>query len=137
MYYSQTKVSNIVIILVSDSPPNLFIELNGQYVENKILCDDNQKDTWKLLFSADLKSKNEICVHCANVNNYIKVEEVIVDGINFGLVTFLCTNVENKQGTQLNKSGTIKIELEFPIWKFWCEKMNDFNYERYPLGSTD
>jgi hypothetical protein len=65
----------------------------------------------------------------------LTLKEIIADNIRFGLVTFLCATVNDTQHTQLNESGTIDITIGAPVWKFWCDKMFEFNYEDYPLGS--
>lgn len=70
------------------------------------------------------------------VNGTLTVNDIDYDGIRFGIVTFLCTTANGEKQTQVT-DGTIRIEFRHPIWEFWCQKMNEFNYEDYPLGSID
>jgi hypothetical protein len=86
------------------------------------------------VFDYDLKEQNTIVLEVIG-NGTVNLTEISVDGIRFGLVTFLCTTVNGTQNTQLTAPGKIAIELQAPVWKFWCDKLTEFNYERYPLGS--
>jgi len=88
-------------------------------------------------FNAQLDKSNLIELKVSQTHNTpTNLKEIIIDDIRFGLVTFLCTTIDNKQETQLNSDGIISIRIETPVWEFWCKKMNSFNYKDYPLGST-
>ena len=69
------------------------------------------------------------------VNGTLTVNDIDYDGIRFGIVTFFCVTANDKKETQVT-DGIIHIKLQHPIWQFWCEKYNKFNYEDYPLGSV-
>ena len=68
------------------------------------------------------------------VNGTLTINDIDYDGIRFGIVTFLCVTANGRKETQIT-DGILKIEFEHPIWQFWCERYNKFNYEDYPLGS--
>lgn len=86
-----------------------------------------------------LQDKNTISINVQNLDQgaTFKLVEIIADHIQFGIVTFLCTTVSTKQSTQLNCDGSIEVELNLPVWQFWCTRFNEFNYKDYPLGSTN
>ena len=113
------------------------ILLNNQTINHTIKAVDDHGNL-PVEFSCQLLEKNtlEIQVNDLIFTNYVKLVEIILDDIRLGLVTFLCTTVNNKQDSQLNSPGSIVIEFETPIWSWWCDKMNGFNYRDYPLGSV-
>ena len=80
-------------------------------------------------------SPAEILIDVKELSSSVKLEDIVIDGIRFGLVTFLCTTINDLQHTELKSPGQIKIIVNSPAWEFWCKKMNEFSYERYPLGS--
>jgi len=132
-------MANIQIILESNCAPPLEIIINSKTV---LYYNDWVQDlhgNYSISFSKDLLDNNVINIKVANIDKdkFIKVVELIVDDIRFGIVTFLCTTIDGNQCTQLNDSGTIDIKFSTPVWQWWCEMMNLFNYKDYPLGSTN
>lgn len=127
-------MSKIQLILQVESFPEFEIHLNGQPVIAQSWYDE--QNNLRVVVNEELKETNVINMIVHKTENPVKLEEIIIDGIRFGLVTFLCTTVNKTQNTQINTNGSIDIEISIPVWKFWCDKMQDFNYERYPLGST-
>ena len=125
-------MSKIQLILQTQLTPELTVTVNGSAVNSTVIIDAYQNQ--QVIFDYDLEEKNSITlnVHTTGAAN---LTEIIVDGIRFGLVTFLCTTVNGTQNTQITAPGEIAIELQAPVWKFWCDKLTEFNYERYPLGS--
>lgn len=124
------------LVLATDSQisPNVDIIINDQTVDSKITTVPDECGNFIVSFAHQLETRNHIVI--LNNSNLIKLEDIIIDDIKFGLVTFLCTTVSNTQNTQLNGSGKIDIEIKTPIWQFWSDKMNAFNYKDYPLGSV-
>ena len=126
-----------LVIAVTDVNSKLSIVLNNHLIN---YLSDQQSDQFGNIlihFTAELNTKNIISILVENLEhpNSIKLVDIIVNDIRFGLVTFLCATVNSKQNTQLNTNGTIDIEIQTPIWSWWCDKMNSFNYKDYPLGS--
>lgn len=127
-------MSKIQLILQTDTIPNLTVTVNGEKAVTHTFIDDFKN--LQIAFDFDLAEYNKLSIIMPDQEK-INLIEILVDDIRFGLVTFLCTTVNNTQNTQLVGPGQIDVEIRTPIWKFWCDKMNDFNYERYPLGSTN
>jgi hypothetical protein len=125
-------MSKIYLILKTNILPEVIIKVNDLTVDSSIVKDEY--DNVKVAIETELDAYNQLSVEVTNVG-VVNLIEIIVDDIRFGLVTFLCTTVNNKQDTQVESPGKIDIELQTPIWKFWCDKMSDFNYKEYPLGS--
>ena len=127
--------SSIKLILES-STAKFDVNLNNNQVPFNFNPND-QYDNSTVEFNAQLDKSNLIELKVSQTHNSsTNLKEIIVDDIRFGLVTFLCTTIDNKQETQLNSDGIISIQIETPVWEFWCKKMNSFNYKDYPLGST-
>jgi hypothetical protein len=126
-------MSKIQLILKTDILPEVTVKVNDQVVESTIIKDEY--DNLQLIVNATLVEHNQIGIEIHNTGT-VNLIEIIVDDIRFGLVTFLCTTVNATQNTQVSAPGRIDVVLQAPIWKFWCDKMSEFNYERYPLGST-
>lgn len=125
-------MSKIQLILQTSTTPKLNVTVNESAVQSTATIDEY--DNLQIVFDYDLKEQNTIVLEVIG-NGTVNLVEIIVDGIRFGLVTFLCTTVNGTQNTQLTAPGKIAIELQAPVWKFWCDKLTEFNYERYPLGS--
>jgi len=125
-------MSKIQLILQTSTTPKLNVTVNESAVQSTATIDEY--DNLQIVFDYDLKEQNTIVLEVIG-NGTVNLTEIIVDGIRFGLVTFLCTTVNGTQNTQLTAPGKIAIELQAPVWKFWCDKLTEFNYERYPLGS--
>lgn len=125
-------MSKIQLILQTSTTPKLTVTVNESAVQSTATIDEY--DNLQIVFDYDLKEQNTIVLEVIS-NGTVNLTEIIVDGIRFGLVTFLCTTVNGTQNTQLTAPGKIAIELQAPVWKFWCDKLTEFNYERYPLGS--
>lgn len=111
-------------IRIVNSSSDIELKVNGDIrpvniVDDQIIIDEDPIDTVEL-----------------SVKGTLTVNDIDYDDIRFGIVTFLCTTANGEKQTQVT-DGIIKIELRHPIWEFWCQKMNEFNYEDYPLGSTD
>ena len=88
-------------------------------------------------------TKNNIIVIDSNATNIklhvegtVTVNDIVYNDIKVGLVTFLCTTVKGLQNTQAT-NDIIEINVEHPIWEFWCKRLNSFNYKDYPLGSIN
>jgi hypothetical protein len=124
------------LILTSDSniSPNIDIIINGQIVKSEITASPDEHNNFIVSFTRPLEIENNIII--LNNADQIKLVDIIIDDIRFGLVTFLCTTVNGTQNTQLDGPGEIDIKITAPVWQFWCDKMNAFNYEDYPLGSV-
>jgi hypothetical protein len=127
-------MSKIQLILQVETIPVLTVTVNGQKAVTDVFIDEY--NNLQVAFDFELAESNQLAV-IVNGQEVVTLIEIIVDGIRFGLATFLCTTVNNTQNTQITAPGQIDIELRTPIWKFWCDKMTDFNYERYPLGSIN
>ena len=132
-------MANIQIVLESNCAPPLAITLNSKIV---LYYNDWVKDlhgNYSISFLENLLDNNVINIQVADIDKdkFIKVIELIVDDIRFGIVTFLCTTIDGNQCTQLNNPGSIDIKFSAPVWQWWCEMMNLFNYKDYPLGSTN
>lgn len=127
-------MSKIQLILQGNNIPNLIVTVNGQKADINTFIDEY--NNCQIAFDFELVKSNQLAliVYDQTVVNLI---EIIVDGIRFGLATFLCTTVNNTQNTEVTGPGQIDIELNTPIWEFWCNKITEFNYEKYPLGSTN
>ena len=96
---------------------------------------NDQHDNLELSFNHGLTKQNQIKIRVSQMSSPLNLVEIVIDDIRFGLVTFLCTTIDGKQDTQLKRVGDIDVVVKSPIWQYWCDKMNDFSYERYPLGS--
>jgi hypothetical protein len=129
-------MSSITLVFEISNKPEISLVLNGQLLEYTIDRRANQHGHICLTTNTDLAKQNVLSVIATNVDQ-IKLVEILVDDIRFGFVTFLCTTIDGQQQTQLTVDGQIDIELSTPIWEFWCQKMNSFNYKDYPLGSTN
>lgn len=130
-------MTEIQIVCDTDCQPNVTVRVNQNKVPSTLSDTKDCHGNYILSFVTELNTNNHIEIVVTNLNGYFKVEDILIDSIKFGLVTFLCTTIENQQNTQLNCNGILDIALSSPIWKFWCEKMNSFNYEDYPLGSVN
>jgi hypothetical protein len=130
-------MSNIQIILSSDCAPNISVLVNQNITQSHFNKIPDQYGNLILTFSINLTKKDHIQIVVDQVTGYVKIVDIIADDIRLGLVTFLCCQINEQQDTQLNTNGTIDIRLSGPIWKFWCDKMNEFNYKDYPLGSAN
>lgn len=111
-------------IRIVDNSTDIALQVDGKsipvnIIEDQLVIDENTVDTIEI-----------------KVKGTLTVTDIDYNDIRFGLVTFLCTTANGEKQTQVT-DGTIKIELRHPIWEFWCQKMNEFNYKDYPLGSTD
>lgn len=111
------------IRIVNDST-DIELRVNGDQrsvnmVDDQIIIDEETVDTVEL-----------------SVKGTLTVNDIDYDGIRFGIVTFLCTTANGEKQTQVT-DGIIRLEFKHPIWEYWCQKMNEFNYEDYPLGSTN
>lgn len=126
-------MSTIQLILKCSSLPAVTITVNGTEVAYDIVCDTYNNA--KITFDTELEKENHIQLRVTEMNGSVNLIEIIADDVRFGLVTFLCTTVDHTQNTEIQDPGVIDIEISAPVWKFWCDKMSEFNYERYPLGS--
>ena len=126
-----------LVIAVTNVKPRLSIVLNNYSIDYLSDWQSDQHGNILIHFTADLTPKNIISITVENLenSNSITLKDIIIDDIRFGLVTFLCTTINNKQDTQLNTTGSIDIEICTPIWEWWSNKTNSFNYKEYPLGS--
>jgi hypothetical protein len=119
--------------------PNITVAVNNKIVTPTINWVPDEHGNICIDFISNFESTNvlTLTVTALQENSSINLLEIVADNIRFGLVTFLCTTVDQKQSTQLNANGIIEVILHCPIWQYWCEKMNDFNYKDYPLGSAN
>jgi hypothetical protein len=130
----------LAIATTNPTQPKIIVKINDKEVTADISPEKNEFDNITVDFVVDLlPSKNTLTLDVTGLDksSIFKLEEIIADQVRFGLVTFLCTTVNGQQSTQLDKDGCIEIELQLPIWQFWCERINDFNYEKYPLGTVN
>jgi hypothetical protein len=137
MHSSSLIQTNITLVFVTDSVVSKVSILINEKKIPFVYSQENQHGHLCVNFSCKLSSNNIISILVNDENPNIKLIEIIADDIRFGLVTFLCTTIDSQQHTQLTVPGKIDIEISTPIWKFWCEKMNAFNYKDYPLGSIN
>lgn len=127
-------MSKIQLILQGNNIPNLIVTVNGQKADINTFIDEY--NNCQIAFDFELVKSNQLALIVYD-QTVVNLTEIIVDGIRFGLATFLCTTVNNTQNTEVTGPGQIDIELNTPIWEFWCNKITEFNYEKYPLGSTN
>lgn len=126
---------NLIFDLISES--NFSISINGNTIAHKFTPSDEFSNS-VVTVDAVLDHTNQIDIQVTNTTNeVVNLKEIIVDGIRFGLVTFLCTTANNQPcTTQLKSTGLITVNFEKPVWEFWCKKYNSFNYKDYPLGTA-
>jgi len=126
---------NLIFDLISES--NFSISINGNTISHKFTPSDEFNNS-VVTVDAVLDHTNQIDIQVTNTTNeVVNLKEIIVDGIRFGLVTFLCTTANNQPcTTQLKSTGLITVNFEKPVWEFWCKKYNSFNYKDYPLGTA-
>jgi len=125
----------ITLILECERLPIVLVEMLGESIPCKLNRDKHNNISIEIDVDLAVLTKIKLIIVDMNENKSIGLVEIIAEGIRFGLVTFLCTTVDNTQNTQLTAPGTIDIMMGTPSWKFWCDKMNQFNYKDYPLGS--
>ena len=134
-------MNNIKLICNHNNTTSLdvAVTVNGIAVDALIDWTPDEYGNICLSLNTTLQDKNIIGIEIQNLNqgSTFKLVEMIADDIQFGIVTFLCTTTAGTQSTQLNCDGIIRVELESPVWQFWCTRFNEFNYKDYPLGSTD
>jgi hypothetical protein len=130
-----SNACTLVLSVSSPITPDVKVLLNNQLVSTIVTKDEF--NNFIVSFSENLNKDTTISIIINNLTNpnFVKLVDIVIDDIRFGLVTFLCTTVNNKQDTQIKMNEQIDIQLRTPIWQFWCEKMNAFNYKDYPLGS--
>ena len=134
MLVNQTNITLVFDTFISSS---VSILLNGNQVSFDQSFEKNQYGHVCIDITCKLADDNVISIVAKDKNPNINLIEIIANDIKFGLVTFLCTTINGQQHTQLTSPGNIDIKMSTPIWKFWCEKMNGFNYKDYPLGSIN
>ena len=131
-------MTHIKLLFALDGPaPLIKIKINGAGVNSKPSWIPDEFGNVSIELEEELSTLNIVDVEVSGLLRSINLVEIIADDIRFGLVTFLCTTISGKQDTQLTCDGVIKIALGVPIWQYWCEKFNSFNYKDYPLGSTN
>ena len=126
----------VLYLEVDESRPDINIKLNNETISSDINWDKDQYGNIVINFQAYLQEQNTISIVLNNVKSAVNLKDIVVDDIRLGLVLFLSTTVNGKQDTQVNSDGRIDIAINTPIWSWWCEKMNSFNYEDFPLGSV-
>jgi len=126
---------NLIFDLISES--KFTISINGNDVTHTFDPSDEFNNS-VVTVDMVLDNTNQINIHVENTTNEIvNLKEIIVDGIRFGLVTFLCTTADDQPcTTQLKSTGLITVSFDQPVWEFWCKKYNSFNYKDYPLGTA-
>jgi hypothetical protein len=136
---SNTSICKIIIKPSNIEGLELRILHNGCLIDSKISYELDQHQNIVCCYDLPLDLKNQFEIQCISLkeNENIKLSELVIDGIRFGIVLFFCTTTNGTLETQLNSPGSIMVEFDSPVWKFWCKKMNEFNYERYPLGSVN
>jgi len=112
---------------------------NGRSLDSKIFYELDNHQNIVCCYNLVLDFKNQIEIQCLSLKEKenIQLSELVIDGIRFGIVLFFCTTTNGAPGTQLNSPGSIIVDFDSPVWEFWCKKMNEFNYERHPLGSIN
>lgn len=127
-----------LLFALEGAPPTVKVKINSAEINFKSNWISDEFGNTSIEFEEELSKLNLIEIEVYRLTGSINLVEIIADNIKFGIVTFLCTTIADKQDTQLlNRDGVIKIALEEPIWQYWCEKINSFNYEDYPLGSAN
>jgi hypothetical protein len=127
-------MSTIKLILECKCIPKISVEISNNVIPCLISRDEYDNIAVELEIELSPLTRIKLIVDLEK-NMPITLKEIIADNIRFGLVTFLCTTIDDTQHTQLNKSGIIDITIGAPVWKFWCDKTFEFNYKDYPLGS--
>jgi hypothetical protein len=125
----------IKLILECTRLPTVQIEIADKLIPHTLYRDEYNNVAVDVNFNLKTLTEIKLIIVDMRKNTSVGLTEIIADDIRFGLVTFLCTTISNTQNTQLNNPGVIDITIGAPVWKFWCDKMNQFNYEEYPLGS--
>ena len=127
----------LILHVTSTTLPNLTITVNQQQVNYIVKQNNDPQGNVILLFQTELELDNSIHLIVSDADGTVDLINIIVDEMAFGWITFLCSTVNNQQSLQVINDGTIEIDLQTPIWQYWCEKMNSFNYKDYPLGSVN
>lgn len=127
----------LILHVTSTTLPNLTITVNQQQVNYIAKQNNDPQGNVILLFQTELELDNSIHLIVSDADGTVDLINIIVDEMAFGWITFLCSTVNNQQSLQVINDGTIEIDLQTPIWQYWCEKMNSFNYKDYPLGSVN
>ena len=119
--------------------PSVQLLLNNQQIDCTLSNIKNKYGHYCLKTVADLQEKNVLSTKVTGLSpgEYISLKEIFANNIRLGFVMFLCSTVNEAQSTMLTSDGKIDIELNTPIWEFFCIKTNSFNYKDYPLGSTN
>jgi len=130
-------MSNILLTIQTNQLPQLTVRINDADIEYQVEPSGYDDSTFFIKFSTELHPDNLIQIGSQDLIHSLTLSDIIIDDIQFGLVTFLCTTINGNQATQLNQPGFINIVIKTPIWQYWCEKMNSFNYKDFPLGSTN
>lgn len=140
--------SEITIELYLDIPdtvqPNLILEFNGETVDTPISETPNEHGHYAWIFTVTPKQENIIRLHATGLGSimdkskYVSVVEVIADNVNFDIVHQMNCNAQpkgleyQKGATQLDSAGYIEIPIGAPVWKYWCDTLDQFKYEDYP-----
>lgn len=122
--------------------PDIEIFLNNKLTNYKVSTTVNEYGHYSIYTETDLnKAINNLVIRVTglaeDISESISIKEIFANNIRFGLVTFLCTTVNGQQCTMISYDGSINIEIGFPVWEFFCIRLNEFNYKDYPLGSTN
>lgn len=116
--------------------PIIKINLNGNtVVETVDTSIVNEYGHIPIVFNANLQESNIIEVIVENNTGIINVVEAVIDNIKLAFVLFLVTkNSENKIATQLRTDGSLFMTIQTPIWSWWCDRMESFNYNDYQFS---
>jgi hypothetical protein len=126
----------VLYLEVEGNHPDININLNNKTILADVDRNKDQYGNIAIKFQIHLQESNNISIVLNNVKSTVKLKNMIIDDIQIGLVLFLCTTVNGKQDTQVDSDGQIDIAVNTPIWSWWCEKLNSFNYKDYPLGTA-
>jgi hypothetical protein len=116
--------------------PTIKIILNGntvvETVDTSII---NEYGHIPVSFDAELQETNILEISVENNTGSISIAEAVIDNIKLAFVLFLVTkNSENEIATQLISDGSLFVTIKTPIWSWWCDRMESFNYDDYQFS---
>lgn len=135
-------------IVLSSKEFKLTLEFNGVEIPTPPANERNEHGHFPWFFDVDPQDKNNIKVIVEGLGDvmdktkYFNIFESIIDEVNFDIVHLMnCRAQPNgleyqKGATQLDSDGYLEIPFNLPVWEYWCQTNNAFNYEDYPIWNT-
>ena len=125
---------NLYLTVLEKSSPIIAVKINDIIITDKVDTSIiNEHGHVPVSFVAELTDTNiiELCV-TNNIGGNVVLSEAVVGDIKLSLALFLSTkNHHNNTTTTLTSDGVLRVTIETPIWQWWCEKMQSFNYDDY------